>query len=145
MQRIEIPRTPKWLAAIKSVVLVVLLYSLTQDGLELALKKSGTELVLFLSQYVLFAMIPWISILYQDFFQPRYFVSWDDQQINWQVPGMKSITTLNRSTVSDINYKPFVLKVTTTTGQHDIDISPFKDKAAEQIKAGLMGLQPQLA
>lgn len=143
MQRIEIPRTPFWLAASQSVLVVVMIYLATE--VRLNDNFSAAELIKFLFTYFLFALMPWVSVAYQYFFQPQYFVSWDDNQISWQLPGMKSITTLERSTVSDIYYKPFVLKVTTTTGQYDIDISPFKDKATEQIKVGLMGLQPQLA
>lgn len=139
MQRIEIQRKTWWATAIRSVLLVIILMYLTEGVNEMASPQTLNEKALFFLKFALFALIPWLSFVYQHFFQPKYFVSWDENQISWQLPGMKSITTLDRSTVSDIHYKPFVLKVTTITGQHDIDISPFKDKAAEQIKAGLMG------
>jgi hypothetical protein len=51
---------------------------------------------------------------------------------------MKSIHTVERSTVTDISSISFVLKLTTPAGLQEIDISPLKDKAAEQVKAGLL-------
>jgi len=138
MHRVEIPRTPFWLAASQSVLVVVSIYLVSEEKLNDNF--SAAELVKFLFTYFLFALMPWVSVAYQYFFQPKYFVSWDKEQISWQLPGMKSISTLDRSTISEIYYKPFVLKLTTTTGLHEIDISPFKDKAAEQIKTGLIGL-----
>lgn len=139
MQRIEIQRKTWWATAMRSVLLITILLYLTEGIYEMAALETLKEKALFFLKYALFALIPWISIGYQTYFQPRYFVSWDDEQISWQLPGMKSITTLDRATVSDIHYKPFVLKVTTDKGQYEIDLSPFKDKAAEQIKAGLLG------
>lgn len=139
MHRIEIQRKTWWATAMRSVLLITILLYLTEGIYEMAALETLKEKAIFFLKYALFALIPWISMGYQEYFQPRYFVSWDDNQISWQLPGMKSITTLDRSTVSDIHYKPFVLKVTTTTGQHEIDLSPFKDKAAEQIKTGLLG------
>ncbi len=140
MHRIEIQRKTWWTTALRSVLLVTILLYLTDGISEMASLETLAEKALFFLKFALFAAIPWISIGYQEFFQPRYFVSWDDNQISWQLPGMKSITTLDRSTVSDIHYKPFVLKVTTDKGQYEIDLSQFKDKAAEQIKTGLTGL-----
>jgi hypothetical protein len=116
------------------------MYFLSKDDWEAAREGGSGALTQYILKNSLIAFIPWLGVIYEYGFTPQYFVSWDDNQINWQLPGMKSITTLDRSTVSDIQYKPFVLKVTTTTRQHEIDLSPFKDKAAEQIKTGLKGL-----
>lgn len=137
MKRIEIPRTPYWLALTQSILTVILVFLATDERLNDNF--SVAELVKFLFTYFLFSLVPWISVVYQYFFQPQYFVSWNEQQISWQLPGMKSIQTIERSAVTDITYKPFVIKVATPAAQHEIDISPFKDKAAEQIKAGLLG------
>lgn len=131
MQTIYLKRQPVWLSIVRSVLTLLLLWTVFQENLA----AQDYKRMLF---FGLFVLVVWVQPAFMYFFIPRYFISWDEQEIHILLPPQKQAAVFKRSQIDSLEYIPFTLKIKQGDQHFAYDLSPLPEKDLALLKNQLL-------
>lgn len=131
MQTIYLKRSPLWLNIVRAVLSLLLLGFVFQESLE---NQDSNRLLFF----GLFVVVVWLQPAYIYFFTPRYFIAWDEQELQILLPPQKKAAVYKRSQIDQLEYVPFTLKIKQGDQNFAYDLSPLPEKDLVLLKSKLL-------